>query len=98
MIVSDIPAPKVGILFIFQIKFKVFAGGYGEEVPPDSIPNSEVKLFSADGTAWETVWESRTSPALNFLAPVGFSSSRGFFYAWKRRIYIESVVAGLNLV
>jgi hypothetical protein len=25
-------------------------------------PNTEVKLFSANGTAWETVWESRTPP------------------------------------
>ncbi len=76
----------------------MFAGGYGEEVPPDSIPNSEVKLPSADGTAREPVWESRTSPALKFMAPVGFSSGRGFFYARKRRIYIELVVAGLKLV
>lgn len=26
------------------------------------IPNRKVKLYSADGTAWETVWESRTLP------------------------------------
>ncbi|TQY17240.1 hypothetical protein EVX89_08060 [Clostridioides difficile] len=25
-----------------------------------SIPNTEVKLSSADGTWWETAWESRT--------------------------------------
>ena len=29
---------------------------------PVYIPNPEVKPFSADGTAWETTWESRTSP------------------------------------
>ena len=29
---------------------------------PVHIPNPEVKPFSADGTALETVWESRTSP------------------------------------
>lgn len=33
---------------------------------PDPIPNSAVKPFSADGTAWETVWESRTLPGLKF--------------------------------
>ena len=27
------------------------------------IPNRKVKLYSADGTAWETVWESRTLPS-----------------------------------
>ena len=39
-----------------------FFGDHSEEVPPVPIPNTEVKLFSADGTAWETVWESRSSP------------------------------------
>jgi hypothetical protein len=24
------------------------------------IPNRKVKLYSVDGTAWDTVWESRT--------------------------------------
>ena len=30
---------------------KKFSGGYCEEATPDPIPNSEVKLLSADGTA-----------------------------------------------
>ncbi len=37
-------------------------GGNSEEVTPVPIPNTEVKLFSADGTAREAEWESRTSP------------------------------------
>ena len=40
------------------------SGGDIEEVTPDPIPNSEVKLFGADGTAREAVWESRTLPGL----------------------------------
>ena len=39
-----------------------FSGGDVEEAIPDTIPNSEVKLLGADGTAWLTVWESRTPP------------------------------------
>ena len=39
-----------------------FSGDHSKGETPDPIPNSEVKPFSADGTAWETVWESRTSP------------------------------------
>ena len=39
-----------------------FFGGHSEEGPPVPIPNTEVKLFSADGTAWETMWESRSPP------------------------------------
>ena len=38
------------------------SGGYRGEVTPDPIPNSEVKLAIANGTARETVWESRTPP------------------------------------
>jgi len=37
-------------------------GGHGERETPGSIPNPEAKPFSADGTAWETAWESRTPP------------------------------------
>ena len=41
------------------------SGGYSERVTPVSISNTEVKSFSADGTAWGTVWESRTLPDPN---------------------------------
>jgi hypothetical protein len=41
-----------------------FFGGYGEEETPVPIPNTEVKLFSADGTAREAVWESRSPPKI----------------------------------
>ena len=43
--------------------FKSLAGDNSEEATPDPIPNSEVKLFCVDGTAWVTVWESRELPA-----------------------------------
>ena len=48
---DDTNAPKV-------------SGGDLEEATPDPIPNSEVKLLGADGTAREAVWESRTLPGL----------------------------------
>ena len=40
----------------------VVSGGDIDEATPDPIPNSEVKLVGADGTAWEAMWESRTLP------------------------------------
>ena len=46
-------------------------------VTPDPIPNSEVKPHSADGTAGEALWESRTPPDF-FFAPSPLRS-RGFF-------------------
>ena len=41
-----------------------FPGGFCGEETPVPIPNTEVKLSSADGTAWATVWESRTLPGI----------------------------------
>ena len=38
------------------------SGDDGIEVTLLPIPNRTVKVYSADGTAWETVWKSRTSP------------------------------------
>ena len=37
---------------------QVLLGGYSSEVPPLPIPNREVKLTNADGTAIRS-WESR---------------------------------------
>ena len=39
-----------------------FPGGYTGEVTPVPIPNTEVKLSRANGTAGATLWESRTLP------------------------------------
>ena len=38
------------------------SGDDGVEETLLPIPNRKVKLYSADGTAWETVWESKTLP------------------------------------
>ncbi len=43
------------------------SGGDIEEATPDPISNSEVKLFGADGTAREAVWESRTPPGFIYM-------------------------------
>ena len=40
---------------------KNYSSDNSEGVTPVPIPNTEVKPFSADGTWWETAWESRTS-------------------------------------
>ena len=50
----------------------MLAGDYGGSGTPVPIPNTEVKTSCADGTAWATLWESRTLPAsilynLNFF-------------------------------
>ena len=47
--------------------FNNLAGDNSEEATPDPIPNSVVKLFRVDGTAWVTVWESRSLPAFFYF-------------------------------
>ena len=38
------------------------SGDYSLKVTPVPIPNTMVKLQHADGTAWVTVWESKSLP------------------------------------
>ena len=44
-----------------------FSGGHTGGVTPDPIPNSEVKASWADGTAGDTLWESKSPPELFFV-------------------------------
>src|ERR1041384_4091924 len=44
--------------------FTEYAGGHRSRVTPVPIPNTEVKPATADGTARETAWESRSLPAV----------------------------------
>ena len=46
----------------FWFSFKQTFGDNSEEVTPVPIPNTVVKLLSADDTWWATARESRTSP------------------------------------
>jgi hypothetical protein len=39
-----------------------FSGGNNEKDTPVPIPNTVVKLFSADDTKMATSWESKSSP------------------------------------
>src|SRR5476651_2568786 len=55
-------------------------------VTPVPIPNTEVKPHTADGTAWETVWESRSLPAL-FVDARSSKDGRAF------RLYLQALGA-----
>ena len=44
--------------YITYLKDK--CGYYSEEDTPVPIPNTELKLFSGNGTWWATAWESST--------------------------------------
>ena len=52
------------------------SGGYCGEVPPLPIPNREVKLTCADGTAMQC---GRVGSRLLLLGSLDYESSRGFF-------------------
>ena len=55
------------------------SGDNSEEDPPVPIPNTEVKLFSADGTWRVTARESRTSPEQRKTV----DRQQSFFFALK---------------
>ena len=56
------------------------SGGLTGGATPDPISNSEVKTFRADGTAGETLWESRSPPGIIPKAPSQSLLARGFFF------------------
>ena len=49
-------------LFSFQGTSLKIVGVFNGEGPPVPIPNTEVKLTSADNTCLETDWEDRSMP------------------------------------
>ena len=53
-------------------------GGHSEREPPDPIPNSEVKLLSADDSVGLSSCESRTLPGIYTKTPTRMTG-RGFF-------------------
>ena len=55
---TDCDDLKASLARLRYIEAKVLLGGYSSEVPPLPIPNREVKLTYADGTA-VFPWESR---------------------------------------
>ena len=59
-------------MFSFECAaLRIICGDNSKEVTPVPIPNTEVKLLSADDTWWETAWESRTLPLVFCVAPYG---------------------------
>jgi hypothetical protein len=57
-----------------------FPGGDRRGVTPVPIPNTEVKLSTADGTAGVTLWESRSPPGV-FPQPASAEALAGFFFS-----------------
>ena len=72
------------------------SGGDFEEATPDPIPNSEVKLFGADGTAGGTLWESRTSPGLFIKAPIAVAVGALPFCAFASEDCLRNFRRGLQ--
>ena len=56
------PTPFCGVAGVAAWTARQRYGGHSEGETPGPIPNPEAKPLSADGTARETVWESRSPP------------------------------------
>ena len=67
---------------------KESSGGHSKEVTPVPISNTEVKLLSVDGTAWEAVWESRELPDTKLKSPFSIYLLKGLF-AFRDLIFYE---------
>ena len=81
--------PKCCAVAKFRLKIHVFMnfqsidfpGDYSGEVTPVTIPNTEVKGSSADGTSRVTSWESRTLPGIFHINFACYFLIAGFFIA-----------------
>ena len=60
-------------------------GVFNDEGPPVPIPNTEVKLISAENTCLATDREDRSMPT---LTEKPLLSGKGFFYCFYFTIYI----------
>ena len=69
---------KIVLDYAIADKSYTLFGDYSAGVTPVPISNTEVKPCCADDTAWETVWESRSSPKLNCERPVSFEAGLSF--------------------
>ena len=63
ILVFLIQITKTNLISVLRLTIGVSDGGYGSEATPVPIPNTEVKLICADGTAWATAWKSRSPPS-----------------------------------
>ncbi len=70
--------PRVGYFGLLNVMtLKDILGGYSDKVPPLPIPNREVKLVRADGTAFSGRVGRR-----RILKIPGSAKSRGFLRLW----------------
>ncbi len=73
-------------------------GDDGGEDTPLPIPNRAVKLASADGTAGETLWESRSSPIFICYQAPPETFSDGALCVGPRGVWVpEGVLPGADV-
>src|SRR6478752_5625366 len=69
----------VGWCWVGTIYLDSVVGGLSGGGTPGPIPNPEAKPSSADGTALDRVWESRTPPYITSRGPRNQTSGSGVF-------------------
>src|SRR5687767_14701568 len=62
-------------------QLKIYPGDASGEAPPVPIPNTEVKLSSAEDTRGATSWENRSSPGYFTFYSLVALGQRGCCYA-----------------
>ena len=56
--------PRFLLYPVFRVLKKRIVGAFNDEGPPVPIPNTEVKLISAEDTCLATDWKNRSVPTL----------------------------------
>ena len=74
-----------------------FPGGHRGRVTPVPIPNTEVKTATADGTACEGAWESRSLPGFFHSKPRRAHALRGFFVCGRNSLLDHCTVHRYSL-
>ena len=73
--------PPLQLALFLSTSVLTFVGDHCVEATPVPIPNTAVKLYSADGTAGAARWESTSSPA-SYGKPPDLQGSGAFRVPW----------------
>ena len=92
-VVGSNPTPATKLSMWHTVFFSL--GGKSAMDPPVPIPNTEVKLRSADDTASARVWENRSPPGDYFLKKPTMTWAF-FFQLFTRITEITCIIVGRN--
>ena len=74
-----------------RVEDGLLVGGESGGATPGPVPNPEAKSSSADGTALDRVWESRTPPTIQPVEKRGEGASQEWFSSPHPSFFIPKI-------